>query len=210
MRMSAAGILLLEHFEGCVLYPYDDADHVWPRRRLVKTNAGVVYADGSGKVKGYPTIGIGHVILAGENLWHDITRNEAVALLRKDIAPREGAVARHVEPELNAHQFDACVSLAYNIGVGAFAKSSLLRAINERRWSDCPALFALWNKSLGKVNNGLVIRRAKEAALFMEPMPLETIDVGMVMSSVWQTADRMIAELNAAGKPPTDPSKENA
>lgn len=209
MRLSPAGVALLEHYEGCVLYPYDDADPTWPRRRLKK----------GAPCRGNPTIGIGHVILPHEDdLWRDIARQEAEALLRKDLAPRESDVNRHVLVDLNEHQFDALVIFTYNVGVGAFSTSSLLKAVNQRRFADCPPLFALFNKwtvdGVKKVNPGLVIRRAKEAALFMQPIPEAlaegAIDADEVLASVLATSRRLLDEVLAFRfKPPkSDPPPE--
>lgn len=186
MKLSKAGVELLTRFEGCILYPYDDHDTVWPRRRIRKGEA----------IKGYPTIGIGHVIREGEDLWRELTREDAADLLRRDIVDYEAAVCRNVTAPLNQHQFDALVSFTYNVGPGGFAGSSLRKAVNEQRWDDCPALFALWNKSKGKVLSGLSMRRAQEAALFMTPVPEDdSIDTAQVMASVYETASKMVGEL---------------
>ena len=67
---------------------------------------------------------------------------------------------------VNANQFGACMSLAYNIGPGAFGHSSVLRLLNLGNLTGAQAAFALWNKADGKVLSGLVARRAAEAALF--------------------------------------------
>jgi lysozyme len=70
---------------------------------------------------------------------------------------------------LTDNQYSACVSLAYNIGVGAFNGSTLLKKINinpndETIFDE----FLKWNKAGGKVLQGLVIRRNKEARLYFQ------------------------------------------
>ena len=60
-------------------------------------------------------------------------------------------------------QFDAMVSLAYNIGLGAFAKSTVLKRHIAKDYQGASAAFAMWNKGGGKVLPGLVKRRAAEA-----------------------------------------------
>lgn len=67
------------------------------------------------------------------------------------------------------HQFDAMVSLAYNIGVNAFAGSTVLKKHKAGDFKGAAAAFGMWNKSKGKVLNGLTTRRAAEAALYGQP-----------------------------------------
>jgi lysozyme len=79
--------------------------------------------------------------------------------------------AREVDAVLTApavpFEFAALVSLAYNIGAAAFARSSVLRAHNRGDKAAAARAFALWNKAGGRVIRGLVTRRAKEAALYV-------------------------------------------
>ncbi len=63
-------------------------------------------------------------------------------------------------------QFDAMVSLAYNIGVTAFLQSTLLKKHVAGDYAAAAAQFGVWNKAAGKVMQGLVNRRAEEAALY--------------------------------------------
>lgn len=63
-------------------------------------------------------------------------------------------------------QFDAMVSLAYNIGIAGFRSSTLLRHHRAGRYDDARAQFAVWNKQAGKVLAGLTKRRAAEAAIY--------------------------------------------
>ena len=67
---------------------------------------------------------------------------------------------------VNQNQFDALVSLTYNIGTGAFKKSTLLKKLNEADYKSASAQFNVWNKGGGKVMQGLVNRRAVERKLF--------------------------------------------
>lgn len=63
-------------------------------------------------------------------------------------------------------QLAAMVSLAYNIGIGAFTASTLLRKFNDGSDAGASAEFPRWNRAAGKVVQGLVNRRADERALF--------------------------------------------
>jgi lysozyme len=91
-------------------------------------------------------------------------------LLRKELNTYEDAVERLVKVDLNQNQFDALTLLVYNIGAGAFQKSTLLRLLNQGKYVAAAAQFERWNKGGGRVLTGLVKRRKAEAALFMEPM----------------------------------------
>jgi len=76
-------------------------------------------------------------------------------------------VDKLIKANINQNQFNAIASLAYNIGIGALAKSTLLKKVNINP-SDptIAAEFAKWNKVGGKVVNGLTKRRAVEAKLY--------------------------------------------
>lgn len=119
------------------------------------------------------TIGYGHTSAAGEPAVYEgmvITKREAERIFDRDIEQFASKIRPLFKVELTPNQFGACVSLAYNIGIGAFAKSSVLRFINNRKFEDAADAFLLWNKVTkdGKkvVEKGLTRRRAAEAALF--------------------------------------------
>ncbi len=69
---------------------------------------------------------------------------------------------------LNQNQFDALVSLTYNIGSGAFNNSTLLKKLNKGDYQGAADQFLVWNKAGGKVMKGLVRRREAEQALFLK------------------------------------------
>ena len=68
---------------------------------------------------------------------------------------------------LNQNQFDALVSLAYNIGTGAFNKSTLVKKLNAGDILGAADQFDVWVNAGGKRMQGRVNRRAKEKALFL-------------------------------------------
>ncbi|MGI4835119.1 MAG: lysozyme [Janthinobacterium lividum] len=127
---------------------------------------------------GKPTIGYGHVIQASEGHYYatPITEAEASALLQADVDKQYAAhVASRLQRAVTQNQFDALVSLCYNIGTGGFDQSSVLRLANA---GPAPAgqiefAFGLWNKvtdpktSKRLINSGLTRRRAREAALYL-------------------------------------------
>jgi lysozyme len=129
---------------------------------------------------GKPTIGYGHVVQANEPRLLDagrvLTEAEASALLLQDVSKKYGAhVAKRLTRPVTQNQFDALVSFCFNVGTGGFDQSSVLRLANAGSTSTegiCQA-FGLWNKftnpKTGKkeVSNGLTVRRAREAALYL-------------------------------------------
>jgi lysozyme len=67
------------------------------------------------------------------------------------------------------NQFDAMVSFAYNVGIGNLQSSTLLKKHKAGDYPGAQAEFAKWNKAAGKVMQGLVNRRAAEAACYGTP-----------------------------------------
>lgn len=123
---------------------------------------------------GVPTIGYGHtktVSAADVRNGKVITEQVADALLRADIKSFEKVVSKLIKVEINQNQFDALVSFVFNVGEGAFAKSTLLRKINAKDRSASDE-FIKWVN--GTVNGkkvqlpGLVKRRAEERDLFLK------------------------------------------
>ena len=117
---------------------------------------------------GVPTIGVGHTG-PDVRLGMTITKAQSEALLVADLARFEKAVSAAIKVPLTQNQFDALVSLAFNIGADAFSKSTLVRVLNGGHCDQVSAQLARWNKVGGKPNKGLTARRAREAALFVKP-----------------------------------------
>lgn len=119
---------------------------------------------------GIPTIGYGSTrypngkkVILGEKLANE---KEATQLLLSTLSPFEAAVNKHL-PNLNQCQFDALVSFTYNLGTGAFVKSTLLKKAKVNAAD--PSIvdeFLKWNKAGGKVLAGLTNRRRDEANLY--------------------------------------------
>jgi len=120
-------------------------------------------------VAGLPTIGYGHLIKPHES-FGTITEAEASALLAKDVASAEAAVNRGVKVPINQNQFDALVSFAFNVGNGAFLRSTLLKRLNAGEHVQAGYEFGRWVfiKENGKkeVSNGLVNRRTADYNLY--------------------------------------------
>ena len=120
------------------------------------------------RLDGIWTIGWGHI--RGVEEGDTCTEAEADQFLRDDLAEAERAVNMNVGVSLNQNQFDALVSLVFNIGQGNFTNSTLLRKLNGGNYAGAAMEFDRWNRQKGLVLNGLTKRRARERALFSEPM----------------------------------------
>jgi lysozyme len=147
MRVNSAGYALIKQSEGLRLTAYKDVVGVW-------------------------TIGYGHTSAAGMPIVKpkmSITRQEADAILKRDVDTFAAGVQSLIRVKLNDNQFSGVVSLAFNIGLGAFGKSSVLKAINNNQFQNVPALMKRFNRAGNTVLPALLTRRAKEAQLFMKP-----------------------------------------
>ena len=139
---NAAGINLIQHFEGLRLTAYPDVIDVW-------------------------TIGYGHT---GPDVHPGlaITQAQADALLAQDLARFEQGVTALVKVPLNDNQFAALVSFSYNLGLGNLQQSTLLRLLNQGDYAGAAAQFPRWDRAGGHEVAGLLTRRKAEQALFMQ------------------------------------------
>lgn len=124
---------------------------------------------------GKPTIGVGHVILPGEN-YQIITKEQALDILAKDIERFELAIKKHITVPLNQNQFDALVSFIFNTGEGGIINTGVQKAVNSSDFASVPAKLEEWSKfrvdGVLKVNKGLLNRRKSEGQLFMKPVTI--------------------------------------
>jgi lysozyme len=144
MNMTDEGFDLIKQFEGFRGAAYRDPVGVW-------------------------TIGYGHTSMAGEPAVAAglvVSEAEAGAILARDVEQFARGVRALVRVQLSDGQFSALVSFAFNVGLGALKKSSVLAAVNARDFAAVPRRLQLWTKAGGHVLPGLVKRRAAEAALF--------------------------------------------
>lgn len=144
MKISPAGISAIKRHEGLRLHAYQDSAGVW-------------------------TIGHGHTgnVQPGQH----ISEAEAEQLLRDDLAQAEAAVNNGVRVPVTQEQYDAMVSLAFNIGGSAFGKSTLLQKLNEGDIHAAANEFLRWDKitvnGAKEVLPGLTSRRRAERAMFL-------------------------------------------
>ena len=118
-------------------------------------------------VAGYPTIGVGHLIVDGEDFSAGITHDQAMSMLAEDIQDAEGSVNLYLDVPISQHRFDALASFTFNVGGGAFRRSTLLRLLNGGQPDEVPAQLVRWNRAGGRVSRGLVNRRAAESKLWI-------------------------------------------
>jgi lysozyme len=140
MKISQTGIDLIKRFEGLRLNAYRDAVGVW-------------------------TIGYGHTATAKPG--QRISAERAEELLRRDLETFERGVSRLLKVEPTQAQFDAMVSLAFNVGLGAFGRSTLLRLMNRGSYTAAADQFGRWVYAGGRKLRGLVRRRQAERELFV-------------------------------------------
>jgi len=136
----------IKRFEGLRLKPYKDSGGKW-------------------------TIGYGHLIkIPSENYLlnkNGITNAKAENLLRQDVKIAENSVKINTKIPLNKNQLNALVSLVFNIGIGNFSRSTMLKLINQNKITQAAGEFPKWRFINGKESPGLLLRRAKEQSMFM-------------------------------------------
>lgn len=95
---------------------------------------------------------------------------ECDALLKKELTEHGLGVLKCTKVPLNQNQYDAFASFAYNVGVGAYCRSTLLRKLNSGDYTGACHELLRWNKAGGKVYRGLTNRRKAEMALCLKPV----------------------------------------
>ena len=146
--MSAKGLDFLVAQEGFIPYAYNDS-------------------------QGHATFGVGHLLhhgpvtAADRAEWATKAKPKPRALvlrvLRKDLAERfEPAVREPIKTQLMQNQFDALVSMAFNIGAGGFRGSTVVRRLNERDFGGAADAMLLWRRP-----PEIIPRRRRERELFL-------------------------------------------
>ena len=140
MMVSDEGIKLIKRWEGCRIKAYKCPAGVW-------------------------TIGYGHT--KGVKEGDIISKREAEQLLRADLSRFEKGVNRKVAVDLTQGQYDALISFSYNVGLGNFSRSTLLKKLNKEKIAEAADEFLRWNRAGGRVLDGLTARRKAERELFL-------------------------------------------
>lgn len=150
--IGAAGLALIKDSEGLRLNTYRDP-------------------------VGIPTVCYGHTgpdVRMGQRYTHA----QCEAILIEDIRKHKVGLDRCITAPLNQNQQDAVVSLAFNIGVSATCKSTLVRKLNAGDYVGASQEFPKWVYSKGQKLPGLVTRRERERQLFNRPVDPENRAVG--------------------------------
>jgi len=156
MRNLKKAIDLIKEFEGLYLKAYAD-----PRPK------NPIWTIGYGTIQ-YPD---GRPVKKGDV----ITKTQAEELLSFEVEAKTSGVEKCLKKPATDNQFCAMLSLAYNIGSGAFARSSGVRHFNLGDIQKAAQSFLLFNKAVGVVLKGLVRRREKEKQLFLSDQTEESI-----------------------------------
>jgi lysozyme len=166
MKLSNTGANLMHQYEGCRNKPYLCPAHIW-------------------------TIGYGHVLYQEQIRLPMVAKEGQSTMIRKefplkqednrvwskeeieklfadDVNLFERGVLR-LAPTLSGRQgaFDACVSFAFNAGLGNFQRSTIRMKINRGEWKEAAEAFMQWTKGGGRELPGLVKRRKAEVVLFL-------------------------------------------
>jgi len=135
MKTSKSGLKALMDREGTRLVAYRDTKGIW-------------------------TNGVGHTggdVFPGQV----VTTQQVMSWLEQDVKIAEDAVNKLVKVPLTENQFDSLVSFVFNIGVGAFTTSTLLKLLNQGKYADAANQFPRWN-----IPKEIIGRRASEQAQF--------------------------------------------
>ncbi|MEO1067658.1 MAG: lysozyme [Cyanobacteria bacterium J06638_6] len=144
-QINAAGLALIKEFEGLRTTAYRDPVGIW-------------------------TIGYGHTSMAGPPPVYEgmtITAAEAEAILQQDLDVFEQGVSDALTITTNENQFSAMVSFSFNVGLGAYRNSTLLRKHNAGDFAGAANEFLRWIYADGQILPGLVRRREAERSLYL-------------------------------------------
>jgi lysozyme len=141
LAVSIEGTNLVADFEGERLCPYRDVVGVW-------------------------TIGYGHTAGVGPHS-KCLSHAEAIATLHRDLDVFSKAVVKLAPKDATVRQFNAVTSLAFNVGAGAVAQSTLVREWRANHDAAAAAQFKRWNRAGGRELLGLTRRRRVECELFV-------------------------------------------
>lgn len=144
MKTSEKGLQFIRREEGERLTAYADVIGVW-------------------------TIGVGHTgTVDGKPVAKGmvISTDKSRELLSADLSKFESAISRLVKVPLKQYEFDALVSLVFNIGETNFARSTLLKKLNVNDFKGAAEQFLVWKNAGGRPVQGLLNRRKREKDMF--------------------------------------------
>lgn len=184
--LSAAGLAMVQEFEGFRAEPTRISDDAW-------------------------VVGFAHVRTGAPG--DAVSQDEAVKLLAADLAPFEQVVNERVTQTLNQSQFDALVSFAFSIGAEAFAHSQVLRRVNKGEFVAAACAMDAWRKAdvdgEAQIVEALVLRRAAEKAHFLKGLSRDTAPSAIVRAKLDHAASILGAPINYVQAPQTAPNAAN-
>ena len=146
-KLTPEGLKLIKEFEGLKLEAYKDVVGIW-------------------------TIGYGTTAKAKVGITPKqgmrITEEEAEMYLKRYLDREGEAMLQYVKVYIDDHMYSALLSFVYNVGIGAFRKSTLLKKLNAEDYKGAAEEFLRWNKAGGKVFPGLTRRRKAERSMFLK------------------------------------------
>ena len=157
MNVSADAIKMIQHHEGLRFKPYRCPARLW-------------------------TVGVGHVLYPEQGKLpidqrdgfalrpednRTFSKDEVDGILRSDLQRFERGVGQLIPVRLTQGQFDACVSFAFNVGLGTLQRSTFRQKVIRGEKDAAIASLLQYCKAGGKVLRGLENRRKDEAALFI-------------------------------------------
>lgn len=185
MKINKATVDLVKEFEGFRSEAYLDPVGIW-------------------------TIGYGTTAEAGLGIaprpGMRITQKEAETYLMLGLEKFAKRIAPMIKQPITENEFGAFVSLAYNIGPGAFLKSTALQAFNEGKKDKAANAILMWNKAtingVRKVLPGLDRRRKAERELFLRPetkgKPVAAVGLGvLILAAIASLYDEIMAAITS-------------
>lgn len=116
---------------------------------------------------GFMTIGYGHLMRPGEYFSGDLSEDDGLVILARDVGVAERAVLRLTRVPLSDGQYDALVSLTFNAGAGAYQRSQIRMLVNRGEFGNVAEMFPRSFITSGGVrSSGLIRRRVAEAGVF--------------------------------------------
>jgi lysozyme len=140
------GLELIEVFEGFSSKPYKDVAGIW--------------TVGFGSIRGLDNKRV-------TSKHRRITKKEAVKLMERDLRTTESKIASLVKVPVTENQFAALCSFIYNVGSGAFQRSTARMKLNRGNYEGCADEFLRWKYAGKKAIPGLLRRRKAERELFL-------------------------------------------
>ena len=178
MNIGEAGLAIIKKWEGCRLVAYLDVVGVW-------------------------TVGFGDTgpdVVKGLRITQDEADRRLADRLAREFEP--GVEKALGQAPVRQNQFDAMVSLAYNVGVGTFSRSSIVRHHIAGDYDAAADAFLLYRMAGGKVYDGLVRRRIEERGLYLSEVSTPPLPHPPIVDIVDPIADAVRAlqrALNAEG-----------